>query len=357
MTRRLVVVAEPDDKRARSLDAAMERAGLCRPLYVPWTDVLRDPSQLQHIGSPGDFLRVESPGSDPKTWHLLAQRGGFDGTLTDGQWRPGRAFFVGLQRALADICRATPQLIPTHPAQHILTMTDKLWCAQHLQQHHIATPQTDDAPQSVEALRAQLHRQRRYAVFVKPRWGSSAAGVMAYRFRPNEEQLITTARLVDGQLVNEKRLHVYRDSASISVLLQTILSDGAVVQRWIPKAATSGGPFDVRVLMIAGQLAQRVARVGNGAITNLHIDAKRMSAEEALDSVGPHVADRVYSVCQQVADSFPGQLVLGIDVMVDAAGRPFVIECNAWGDYLPKLLHHGQDSYDSQVHAMFGTAA
>jgi glutathione synthase/RimK-type ligase-like ATP-grasp enzyme len=302
-------------------------------------------------------LRVESPGSDQATWQLLAQRGGFDEALTDGQWRPGRAFFLGLQRALADITAATPQLTPTHPAQHILTMTDKLWCAQHLQQHRIATPQTDEAPTSVEALRTLLMQQRRHAVFVKPRWGSSAAGVMAYRFRPQQEQLITTARLIDGKLVNEKCLHVYRDSASISVLLQTILSDGAIVQTWIPKAATEGGPFDVRVLMIAGQLAQRVARVGNGAITNLHINAKRMSAEQALDSVGKHVASRVYSVCQQVADSFPGQLVLGIDVMVDAAGRPFVIECNAWGDYLPKLLLHGQDSYDSQVHAMFGTAA
>lgn len=357
MTRRLVVVAQPDDKRARSLDAALHRAGLQRPSYIAWPDALRDPSRIAHASSPGDFLRIESPGSDLETWQLLAQRGGLSKEISDGEWRPGRAFFIGLSQALTDFSSAAPTLIPTHPVQHILTMTDKLWCAQHLASHRIPIPETQQAPSTIDELRAMLQQRNRHAVFVKPRWGSSAAGVMAYRFQGTEEQIITTARLVDGRLFNEKCLHTYRDKQQISVLLQTVLSDGAIVQRWIPKAASQEGPFDLRVLMIAGQLAQRVARVGNGAITNLHIDAKRADADAVLCSVGKQTPSRVYSVCQKVADSFPGQLVLGIDVMVDAVGRPFVLECNAWGDYLPKLLHNGHDSYDSQVHALFGQEA
>ena len=357
MSRGLVVVAQPGCKRLLGLLSALTKGHHPAPQMVSWDEALESPQRLCTLGHSGDFLRVESPGADSHIWHQIARRGGLSGTFSDGQWRPGRAWFLGLSEVLAAWERQTQHLIWTHPAAHILTMTDKLACAQTLQEAQIPTPEIQLAATNPDAFREQLQRTGRHAVFVKPRWGSSGAGVLAFRKSGAREQITTTAQLADGVLWNEKRLHVYRDSASISVLLQTILSDGAVVQRWIPKAATSGGPFDVRVLMIAGQLAQRVARVGNGAITNLHIDAKRMSAEEALDSVGPHVADRVYSVCQQVADSFPGQLVLGIDVMVDAAGRPFVIECNAWGDYLPKLLHHGQDSYDSQVHAMFGTAA
>lgn len=353
MSRRLVVVAQPDDKRAQSLDAALQRSGLPRPSFIAWPDALRDPNRIQQAGRPGDFLRIESPGSDSETWHLLAQRGGFSQTLSDCEWRPGRAFFIGLSQALADFAKATPQLVATHPVQHILTMTDKLWCAQHLASHQIPMPETEEAPNTVAKLRALLQKRNRHAVFIKPRWGSSAAGVMAYRFHAQQEQLVTTARLLKGRIFNEKCLHTYRDKAQIDVLLQRILSDGAIVQRWIPKAATLDGPFDLRVLMIAGQLAQRVARVGTGTITNLHIDAKRADAESALLSVGAQVPARVYSICQRVADSFPGQLVLGIDVMVDAAGRPFVLECNAWGDYLPKLLHNGQDSYDLQVRALW----
>ncbi len=40
--------------------------------------------------------------------------------------------------------------------------------------------------------------------------------------------------------------------------------------------------------------------------------------------------------------------------MVDTSGRPYVLECNSWGDYLPGLLVDGRDSYDLQLQGLFG---
>jgi len=356
-SRRIVIVAVPQDKRALGFAAALQQAGLPTPVVVPWQEVLSDPFVLRELGQAGDWLRVESPGADSLIWHELARRGGFSGALSQGQWRPGRAWFSGLAQTLRAIDQASLHLVATHPVEHILTMTDKLVCADRLQAAGVPVPETYPAPPTPDSLREFLSQRNLHAAFIKPRWGSSGAGILAYRFAENREQLTTTARLENGFLSNEKRLRSYRDRESIDVLFRIILSDGAIVQRWIPKAGTEAGPFDLRVLVIKGQIAQRIARVGRGTITNLHIDASRLDAEQALRSFGDRTITAVYEVCRRAADCFPGQLAVGVDVMVDPAGRPYVLECNAWGDYLPRLLSDGRDSYQSQVHALFGAVA
>lgn len=357
LSRRFVIVAVPQDKRVLGFVAALRKEGLPTPVLVPWQGVLSEPAMLRGLGQQGDWLRVESPGADSLTWHALARQGGFAGVLSPGQWRPGRAWFAGLSQALRAIDQESSHLVATHPTEHILTMTDKLLCAERLQAAGVPVPETYPAPPTADCLREFLSQRDRHAVFIKPRWGSSGAGILAYRCAGHREQLTTTARLENGCLINEKRLRSYRDRESIDRLFRIILSDGAVVQRWIPKAGTAAGPFDLRVLVINGQVAQRIARVGRGTITNLHIDAKRLDAEQALQSFGAKTIAAVYDVCRRAAACFPGQLAVGVDVMVDPAGRPFVLECNAWGDYLPRLLSDGRDSYESQVHALFGAAA
>jgi glutathione synthase/RimK-type ligase-like ATP-grasp enzyme len=354
---RLVVVASPGDKRLLALTRAMERVPGATLAVVPWGDALRDPALVGRHAQPGDRLRIESPGACEDTWHALARKGGFGGTVPWGQWRPGRAWFTGLSAALTDAEAAAPLLRPTHPADGILAMVDKWRCDARLRAAGVPVPDTWLAPSTATALRAQLEEQQRHAVYVKPRWGSSGAGVLAFRWTARAEQLTTTARCVDGRIVNEKRLRTVTDRATIDRLLDAVLSDGAVVQRWIPKAGVAGGPFDARVLVVNGRVGQHIARVGRGTITNLHLDASRMDLASALAAFGPGAIERVFEVCLRAAACFPGHSAVGVDVMVDPEGRAFVLECNAWGDYLPGLLVGGLDSYDLQVRDLFAQEA
>jgi hypothetical protein len=355
--RRLVVVGVPGDKRATALERALSKAGREAPIRVSWRDALEDPSSLQTVGRPGDLLRVESPGGDRETWHALARVGGFETSLTPGEWRPGRAWFGGLARALVAFEAAAQHLVPTHPAADVLAMTDKEACDVRLREGGVPMPSVVARPCSVDELRARLKEARIHAVYVKPRWGSSGAGVLAYRWNAHREQLTTTARLVGDRVWNEKRLHAYSDRASIDRLLSLVIADGAVVQRWVPKAGAAGGPFDLRVLVVDGRIEQRVARVGRGTITNLHIDARRLDADQALAMFGQRRVDAVHDACLRAAACFPQHVAIAIDVMVDPRGRPFVLECNAWGDYLPGLTSNGLDSYDVQVRALFRKAS
>ncbi len=360
---RLLVVTVPGDKRARALAAAAARAGLFEPTWIPWLDALEDPARVGAAGRPGDLLRVDSPGSDLATWRALAARGGLPDEVPPGQWRPGRAWFAGLDAALTALEAATPHLVHTHP--HVRAMTDKAVCHARLEAAGVPTPPAIEAPPTVEALRDWLDDLGWHAVFVKPRWGSSGAGVLAWRRgggrAAGREQLVTTASLHGARLLNDKRLHTYTDRAAIDHLLATVLADGALVQRWIPKAGAApsdgaGGPFDLRVLVVDGRLAQRIGRVGRGPVTNLHLDAARADPD-ALLAPFPGAAERVAAASLAAAACFPGHRCVGVDVMVDARGRPFVLECNAWGDYLPGLLVDGLDSYDLQLRGLFPEGA
>lgn len=364
---RLVVVGVPGDKRMHALARALERGGHEPPIVVSWQDVVLDPRVLRRVGRAGDLLRVESPGADLSVWASLSMLGGGAAlgggsvdSLVDGtEWRPRRAWVRGLSRVLTQIERAASHLRPTQRASDLLTMIDKLATAQHLAAHGVRTPNTLEAPSTVEELRARLDAERLRAVFVKSRWGSSGSGVFALRREHGRsggerERLVTTLRLDGPRAFNDKRVRGYDDRSSIDALLAPVLADGAIVQRWIPKAGADDGPFDLRVLVVHGRVAQRVARVGKSTITNLHLDARRLDVDAALEAFGPGAWPRVVSLCESVAAAFDRRATIGIDVAIDPSGTPWVIECNAWGDYLPGLLHEGEDAYGVQVRALFG---
>jgi len=353
----MVIVAVPGDKRAHALAAAIARAGTIRATWLSWAEVLADPARVGAAGDPGDLLRVESPGADAATWHALARAGGLDRVVPDGEWRPGRAWFAGLGRALARIESAAPHLIATHPAAQILAMTDKLVGHQRVDAAGVPVPRGFEGPVTAGALRERLEAERLHAVYVKPRWGSSGAGVLAFRRAGAREQITTSISLRDRRFVNDKRLHRYEDRARIDEILGAVLADGAIVQRWIPKATAAGGPFDLRVLVVAGRIAQRVARVGRGTVTNLHLDAARAGADEILARFGARATARLEAACLAAAACFPGHHSVGVDVMLDRRGACFVLECNAWGDYLPGLWIDGLDSYDVQLRALPGGGA
>lgn len=361
MVRGVVVVGSAHEKRGSTFVAAWQRQtnGPAPLRWASWADVAANPAVLANVGSPGDFLRVDSPGSDAEVWSALARRGGLEEPFDPSQQRPGRAWFGGLSETLRAIASHTTHLVPTHPAESVITMMDKRLCHRALAQAGLPVPPVLPAERirDAEIFRAALRRDRHHAVFVKPRWGSSGAGVLAYRWQGDHERITTTARLAADGVHNDKHLHTYADRASIDRLLDRILGDGAVIERWLPKAGAAGGPFDLRVVTVGGQPAQRVARVGRGTVTNLHLDSARLAFDEALAPWGSKKEAEVLDVCRAAAACFPAHLTIGVDLLLDVRGRPFVLELNAWGDYLPGLLHDGEDTYDTQVRAMLASTA
>ncbi len=338
----LVLVAVPDSERALGLTGALADAG--RPFrVVDWAAVAADPGAVAL--RPGELLRVDSPGDDPALRLTLERLGGGAGApLPFGAWRGGRAFAAGLDRVLS----ALPD--GTHPAWSVRMMTDKHAARDHLTAAGLPVPPGDLAPSTPAALRAWLDDRGWSQAFVKPRWGSSGAGIFAWRRARGRELARTTLRFVDGVPTLAKRLHQTADSGEIDALMAPVLADGAIVERWIPKIGAGDRCFDLRVVLIDGEPALRVARLAAGPITNLHLDARRA---DPADLLPPSTLAAVDDLARRAAAAFPGHRTWGLDVLIDPDHRALIGECNAWGDNVRRVRHDGLDAWTLQVRALY----
>lgn len=350
---RWVVVVDEGDRRRSMWEAGFARCNVAHVL-VPWAEVARRPAIVGEVARPGDVLRVDSPGSDLEVWRALAgpdRRRRWRDEDTLGVWRPGRAWFGGLVRVIGEIEASTPGVLLTHPLREICDMVDKQACHRRLAAAGVPVPPSLEAPATVAELRARLAEVGWPAVFVKPRWGSSAAGVLAWRRGGGREQLTAPMRVIDGLLINHKQPETVVERSEIDARLAPILADGAVVERWIPKAGARGCTFDLRVVVIDGRVRHRVARLAAGPITNLHLDAERADADEVMAEVGISPGP-AWAACEAAARAFPAARCVGIDLGIDVRGRPFVIEVNAWGDHLRRVEHEGEDTVQAQIRAV-----
>ena len=361
--RRILVIGASGDKRLSGFGAALASFPEVSMSLLPWADVLTDPAAVRRALQPGDFLRLDSPGGDPETYRRIAALGGDASPVPEGHWRPGAAWFRGLSRLLREAARCLEigpirPAVCTHDFGDALVMTDKLACREALAAADVPILPGFAAPATVDALRALTAERRWPRCFVKPRWGSSGAGVLAwerdgYGDRAREQVTVAADAEYDPEtatltLRNSKRLRRYSPPLCEHILAR-ILADGAVVERWHPKVTVEGGPADLRVVCLGGAPAHRVARVGRGPVTNLHLDAARMSAEAFFDAAPTRTCERVEAVARAVARAFPRTLVFGLDLHVDGRGAVRVIEVNAWGDHLPGVSFEGREVYSAEV--------
>lgn len=346
-------------RRMRGLQDAARRHGGIELQCVDYADALRDPDAFHARVASGIALKIDSPGDDAWVQHQLSLRGwqanaGSPGSLTAapqplavGELMPTRDWFAGF----AAFLRALPATAaPLTPVEDILLMTDKLNCQRHLGAHGVATPPLLGAIAGHVHLLDLLDAAGLDRAFIKPRYGSSAAGVVAYRRnRRGDELAVTTVRSAGGRRFNAKRMQRYTDAREIAALIDTLAADDAYAEAWIPKPRTAGGSYDFRVVLVDGKPQHRIARVNDAPMTNLHLDARRAPVEALLEESG---LNALLDTAQATAHAFPDSRLAGLDILVRGS-RAWVLEANAFGDLLPRLSWQGRDTYEAQLHAVF----
>ncbi len=70
---------------------------------------------------------------------------------------------------------------------------------------------------------------------------------------------------------NSLSVQRYDDPETISAIVNELGRSGLHVERWVPKAGFSGRTFDLRVVMIAGEVRHTVMRTSVTPMTNLHL--------------------------------------------------------------------------------------
>jgi hypothetical protein len=349
----VLLIGSASSRRSQLLEAAARAIGL-RVSVIDWQDVLRDDAAL---GSGHVWCKIDPPSDDPQTVDALIQEGfrlsGGDASapqpLRHGELAHTHWWYAGFMAALARLERRLQGLRLFTPMKQIALMCDKLACQRHLASNNIEVPTLLGEVSSWDAFEAKYPPAEAPAVFIKSRYGSSAAGVVALRrHRDGRIRAYSSARLSsDGALYSHLKISVYSQREEIKALVDALAVQGAYAERWVPKPRAPVAPqatYDLRVVAFCGRPRQRIARISRSPMTNLHLGNRR-SAPHWLDG---RQVDAIESAVSQAAAAFAPSMSIGFDVVLRAS-RASVLEANAFGDLLPGLLFEGASTYDDQA--------
>jgi glutathione synthase/RimK-type ligase-like ATP-grasp enzyme len=373
----IVLVGHPGHKRVVLFQEALARQRLPPAHLVSWREVLTTTGVLRQAVGAGALVRLESPGQDFEVEKLLLAAGAavaetedvaasflpadevrrlpFDRgrLLYPRQWY--RALRATLERLAAELADQPNVSWMNHP-DDIVNLFDKRRC------HHLFTaadlpvPETLGPVRSFEELLDRMRTTRRWRVFVKLACGSSAAGVVAFRVGGPRMQAITTVEIERREdrllLYNTRRLRRYEDAAEVAPLINALCREGVQVEEWLPKAEFQGEVFDLRVLVIGGEVQHIVPRLSRQPMTNLHLLNRRGDPEQLRAEIPPEHWQAALETARRAASLFSRCLYVGVDLLLTPRFRPAVLEANAFGDLLPGMFCNGRDTYDAEVAAL-----
>jgi hypothetical protein len=168
-------------------------------------------------------------------------------------------------------------------------------------------------------------------------------------------QAFSTLDVVDTpegpRLYNQRRIRVWRDAAEVRRLVDAACGERCLAQVWIPKAGLGGRPFDLRVVVVGGKAGHVMLRLGRGPMTNSQLLGGKGDVVELRRRMGDESWSRLLVSCEQaMTRCFPRSLYAGLDVLVEPDFRTTrILEINAFGDLLPRVLHEGRDTYEWEI--------
>ena len=364
----MILIGQPEQRRAQLLQRALHARGQAPATVIDWSALLRDPEAIAaRLNDTAERpVKIDSPGESAALHDALIRHGwqrlGESGSaplslghseLAHGELAHQHVWYAGFADVLRRLDAAASNVRWLNAPNDILRMCDKRTCQEALIAADIDIPPLLGPIGSYTQLRDRLRTEGCDRVFVKARYGSSAAGVIAYRLhRDGREVAYSSAEIVreNGsiRLFNSLAIRRYTANHDIAALIDSIAAQCAYAETWIAKprvARHAHMHFDLRVMSFAGAPRQRVARIASQPMTNLHLGNRRGIADELLDRTA---MQRIEHCVRRAASVFPNAISIGFDV-IPGAERVRVLEANAFGDLLPELFWQGMSAYDDQA--------
>lgn len=365
-----VIIGNPANRRVTMFQAALVAQGQSPAHVIPWTEVIATGARaLDGIAAARAVVRIDAAGEDHDVERALISRGEEAArregspaiTAADLARIPrevGRILyprqhhlgFLAVLDELAAVLEPRPAWRVLQPPAAIAELFDKRVTSARWRDLGIPVP--DVLPggpvRAADELRTRMAALGWPTVFVKIASASSAS-CLAIFSHGSRELVVTTVEDADGARYNTRKLQRLTSRRAIDRLLGFLLSEGAQVERAIPKAQLDGRFFDLRVLAVDGESAFVVMRSAPHEITNLSIGGMRGDLNALRTHVPAAAWEAMIASCVQV-QRVSGAFHVGIDVMLEpdlAAHR--VIEGNAFGDLLPNLERDGLDVYGWQI--------
>ncbi|MEO8698570.1 MAG: STM4014 family protein [Kofleriaceae bacterium] len=365
----MVVVGIPDHRRVTLFQEALAARGEPAARVVSWGDlaVPGAPAKLLAKLPSGAILRIDSMGEDYPVECALLRRGEVTAreegvpaitarALAKLPYDRGRILHprqshLGFLAVLAEVeaAIAGQPVRVVQPVAAIRELFDKRITSKKWRALGIPVPEALDDVREPDELRTRMREAGWPSVYVKVASGSSASCLAVFSHHTHGEHAVTTVEETLTARYNTRRLQHITGKQALDRLLGFLLTEGAQVERAIPKAQIDRRHFDLRVLAIDGVPAFIVMRTSPHPITNLHLGGLRGDVAALQARVDPAAWDAAMASAVAVQRA-SGAFHVGVDLMFEpdlVAHR--IIEGNAFGDLLPNLERDGLDVYGWQV--------
>ncbi|NES24278.1 MAG: hypothetical protein F6K41_36535, partial [Symploca sp. SIO3E6] len=294
MSIQFIVVANQENRRVTLWQQALENLGVKPATIITYSDLIAGRDTLERFNQPHNIIRFDSPEKNFEVAKALIAVGA--GVSDDGKHQRlsaadvaalefdkgrilyPRQWYLGWRYLLQQWEKQLNCPTINHPTE-IATMFDKPLSHQLFVNHGIPVAPSLGTIGSYQELRQVMESQSCHRVFVKLSHGSSASGVVAYQTNSTRELAITTVERVheNSQSIfyNSRKIRRYSQREAIADIIDTLCKEGVQVEQWLPKARLQNRPFDLRVVVIAGQAQHLVVRLGKSPMTNLHLGSDR----------------------------------------------------------------------------------
>jgi glutathione synthase/RimK-type ligase-like ATP-grasp enzyme len=354
---RYVLIGNPQNRRVSLFADALAEHGLPPPEVVSWLDVLHAPQKLAALDGGPCLVRIDSYGENFEVERELLRRGGLK-NVDQLEERRGEVIAPAVtHRGFQKVLQELEALFAQRPKWKLLNVPseidelfDKRRTSRRFHAAGVPVPEfLEEVPEEPEALLEAARARGWKQIFVKPAMGSSASGVLLVTVSKTTALIRTSLEWAAPRFFNNLKLSHYRSRQDVHRALAFVLSQGAQVERAIPKAKLAGAFFDCRVLCIAGEPRFVVVRQNEHEITNLHLGGWRGDLA-ALQAAMPKGAwDAAMESCRRVAKLYRS-LQVGLDLMFEPDLRAHrIIEANAFGDLLPNLTLDGLSVYRWEI--------
>lgn len=190
---------------------------------------------------------------------------------------------------------------------------------------------------------AYLKSENLSRIFIKPRFGSGASGIVALKFNKkiNQAVIYTTIFEKNGEFYNGNKTFFHNSQEKVECILNYILSTKIVIEKWLSKKTHNKLNYDLRVVMFKQELLYVIARGSNSPITNLHLNNMPLNID--FDT------EKITLFCRKVMEQFPDLCYAGIDILVTPKDDLYVIEINSQGDAIYNDFYSENTIYKRQI--------
>lgn len=331
--KKIILIGEPDSKRTEFfIKAAVKQQVIID--FFSW-------SAWRNKDMEGGFVKIDPPSFDEYNILNLTEK------IKEYQEQLCELEEIGRKK---EICFL-------NPPSAILQLLDKVACKEKLQKHNFpVTTMIGKNPKNFQELKAIMKEKKCWSIFLKPVYGSGAAGILALSMQPVTGKLAAyTAVCVESNfLLQQKKIRKITNEKEIDEIVNAITSLDTIVERWYPKAGIGKESFDFRVLWQFNRMEYILARKSASPITNLHLNNGAISLEELFHTQESwnhdNVLKEIEKLCQNAMAVFPQVQMAGLDVMLDRkTGKPRIIEMNGQGDLLYQDIYGENLIYTNQI--------